>query len=253
MRNCVFTMPFWLAAGIGLAVVAAPARAVVSMNYQKSFTQTVNFSQSFNTTQQYTGNTGVTFVAGAAPVISFAQFNPIGSQGQTLTLTSISIILTRNINATITLNNGSGNARSGDLSFTMDSNLSSNPLFSFTNQLGSTAIPFNIAGGTQGPISTGTLGGTAINNLSPTNFAPYVGTGNISLTHSLSNFLSTVVFSGGGSGSLRGTSSGTVSGDFQIVYNYLDPLPEPGTWAMLLTGFFGVGIAARRQRRLPAV
>jgi hypothetical protein len=254
MRISIFTTPFLVAAGILLAaaVAPAPAGAVVAMNYQKVFTQTVNFSQSFNTTQQYTGNTGVTFAAGPAPIISFSRFNPVGSQGQALTLTSISILLTRSIDATITLDNGSGNARTGNLTFTMDSNFSSNPLFGFTNQLGSTVIPFNIAGGTQGPISTGTLGGTAINNFSPSNFAAYIGTGDILLTHSLSNFISAATFTGGGSGSLRGTSSGTVSGEFQIIYTYLDPLPEPGTWAMLLTGFFGVGAAARRQRRASA-
>jgi hypothetical protein len=250
MRTRLFTTSFWLAAGVGLAVSAAPARAVVAMNYQKSISQTVSFSQSFNTTQQYTGSTGVTLTGGAAPVISFARFNPIGSRGQTLTLQSISIVLTRTINADITLVNGSGNARAGNLRFTMDSTFGAGSLFGFTNQLGSTSVPFSIAGQSQGPISSGRLTTTSFNNFAPTNFSPYTGTGDIALTHSLSNFLSTAVFTGGGQGNLRGTSTGTVSGDFQIIYNYLDPLPEPGTWAMLLTGFFGVGAVARRQRRV---
>lgn len=249
MRTQLFTTSFWLAAGIGLAVIAAPARAVLPMNYQKSISQTVSFSQAFNTTQQYTGNAGVTLTGGPAPVMSFARFNPIGSSGQTLTLTSISIVLTRTINADITLENGSGNARTGTLRFTMDSLFDAGSLFGFTNQMGSTTIPFTIAGGSQGPISSGRLTTSASNNFSPADFSPYTGTGNIALTHSIGNFLSTAVFTGGGQGNLRGTSSGTVAGDFQIIYNYLDPLPEPGTWAMLLTGFFGVGAVARRQRQ----
>ena len=238
-----------LALAAGLAV-ATPAAAVVSMTYAKSTTQTINFSQSFTTSQQYTGNASATLVAGAAPVINFLQFNPIGSKGQTLTLTSVEIRLTRTITANINLVNGSGNARSGNLSFRMDSTFSSNPLFSFTNNLGSGAVPFSLAARSQGNVFFNDTATTEIYTISPTNFSPYVGTGSLSLVHQLSNFVSTAVFTGGGQGSLSGTATGTVNGEFEIIYNYLDPVPEPGSWAMLIAGFGMVGAMARRQRRL---
>ena len=39
--------------------------------------------------------------------------------------------------------------------------------------------------------------------------------------------------------------------NYTLTYDYTPAVPEPGTWAMLLIGFAGVGIALRR-RRVPA-
>jgi hypothetical protein len=250
MRIQAFTMLPLAATAVLLA--SAPAAAVTTIQYEKSLTQTINFTQSFSTTQQHTGNQGVTLTTGTAPLISFQQFNPIGSQGQTLTLTSIDIIFTRTLTANITLNNGSGNARNGSIRFTLDSTLSSLPLFTNTSQVGSSVIPFTLAGNSQGQISTGTLGGTTTTSLSPSDLSPYIGSGTISVLHNLSNFISTATFTGGGQGNLRGTANGTIQGEFQIVYNFLDPLPEPASWAQMVIGFGLAGGLARRQRRRTA-
>jgi hypothetical protein len=35
----------------------------------------------------------------------------------------------------------------------------------------------------------------------------------------------------------------------QDISGYVQAVPEPGTWAMMLVGFAGIGVAMRRRRR----
>jgi hypothetical protein len=42
---------------------------------------------------------------------------------------------------------------------------------------------------------------------------------------------------------------GCGSANYTLTYNYTPAVPEPGTWAMMLVGFAGVGMALRRSRR----
>jgi len=47
---------------------------------------------------------------------------------------------------------------------------------------------------------------------------------------------------------------GTLTGDLAASYSgtlnvQVAPVPEPATWAMMLIGFAGVGMAMRRRRR----
>ena len=35
-----------------------------------------------------------------------------------------------------------------------------------------------------------------------------------------------------------------------LAVSYIDPLPEPGSWALMLSGFGMVGFALRRRRTL---
>ena len=51
----------------------------------------------------------------------------------------------------------------------------------------------------------------------------------------------------GWSGANLGNASGGPTG---IAFNLVGGVPEPGTWALLIAGFGGVGIAARRRRDL---
>jgi PEP-CTERM motif-containing protein len=43
-----------------------------------------------------------------------------------------------------------------------------------------------------------------------------------------------------------GSGGGTVSGNASFLQS---PVPEPATWAMMLIGFGGMGVAMRRRRR----
>lgn len=224
-----------------------PASATV---YSKVLSQTISFSQSFSTTSQYTGNTSNTILLGPSPIINFNRFNAVGSQGQALTLTGIRISVDRALTGSITLDNGSGNARTGTLQFEVDSTLSAGSLFTLTDQAGNAAIDINIPRQSQGGLGLADVNTAASNVFTPSSFTPYVGTGTISVTHSISNFLSSVFLTSGGSGSLSGTASGTVSGNFTIEYLYDDPIPEPASWAMLLAGFGLTGAAMRRSRAL---
>ena len=68
----------------------------------------------------------------------------------------------------------------------------------------------------------------------------------------------------GGSASFLHLPSGCPTGDdayeeaedgcgwvsYTLTYDYTPAVPEPGTWAMMLIGFAGVGMALRRSRRL---
>jgi len=73
-------------------------------------------------------------------------------------------------------------------------------------------------------------------------FAPFAIGNNTGLGASNISLLagSTYNFSFTGSGNNQAAITGSVS---------LTPVPEPATWAMMLVGFAGVGMAIRRRRR----
>jgi hypothetical protein len=225
---------------------SSPAAAVIYLTK----TVTASFSHNFSTTSQYTGNTSNQLVAAAQPVIEFAQFNTRGR----FVLTGVEITLNRTLAALIELTNGSNNARAGNLQYQMSSTISNTTLgLSSAAVLGTASQAITIAAGTrtlsQGAVN---IGGTVTNVFTPSTFAPYAGTGNISLTSAVTNFISAVTVTSGGPGSLSGKSSGSVNGNVSVVYTYYDLVPEPGSWAMLIAGFGLIGAAARRRRALTA-
>ncbi len=230
-------------------VIATPAAAVL---YVKTATQTINYNIAFTTSTQY--NNSPTNVINTIQPFSFSinQFNPLGSNGQALQLTSVSVGVTSQLGGTISLDNGSGNARIGRLIYTIGSSftidLPGPSDFTVDTTPGSTVIPLNIPGRSQGAIGIGTTSTSANGNFTPASFVPYVGTGTFTVSHSLANFFSDIVLDQGGKGSLSGTSDANVNGSFTITYTYLDPIPEPTSWAMLIAGFGLVGATARRRR-----
>lgn len=234
-------------AALLLCAWAQPAAATI---YSKVLSQTILFNQTFTTTSQYTGNTGNDILLGAAPVFTFNKFNAIGSKGQALTLTGVRITVDRALTGVITLVNGSGNARTGSLQFEMTSTLSAGSLFTLADQAGNAAIAINIPKQSQGNLGFANVNTTASNVFTPGSFTPYLGAGTISVSHSISDFLSSVILTSGGSGSLSGTAAGSVSGNLKVEYYYDDPVPEPASWLMLVTGFGLAGAISRRRRAL---
>jgi hypothetical protein len=39
---------------------------------------------------------------------------------------------------------------------------------------------------------------------------------------------------------------------FTLTYESIDPVPEPGTWMMMIAGFGLVGVSARRRKTIAA-
>ena len=234
--------------------LAAPAAAVV---YIKTDTQTIDYNVAFTTTTQY-NNSPRNEITGFQPLtFNIRKFNPVGSKGQALTLIGVKVSVTSQLGGTVTLVNGSANRRIGDLvyrignSFTID--LPGPSDFVVTTTPGDGAlIPFNIPRQSQGNIGIAGTNTSASGNFTPASFVPYVGTGNFTVTHALSNFFSDVVLADGGKGNLNGTADANVNGQFVIQYIYQDPIPEPASWAMLIAGFGLIGAAARRRRAVMA-
>lgn len=234
---------------LGAALAASPAAAVV---YAKSLSQTVDFNIAYTTESQYNNNPTNQLITVQPFSFQVNQFNPIGSQGQQLTLTGIRITIDRQLAGSITLNNGSANTRDGTLFYTIDSNFtlglpSGDEVITGTPG-GNASIPFSIPRQGQGTYGFGSTDTSAVNNFQPTDFVPYTGTGSFTVTHSLSNFFSDVVLNSGGKGNLTGTSTASIVGSFTIEYLYDDPIPEPASWMMLITGFGLTGGALRRRR-----
>lgn len=219
--------------------------------YQFTSTQTVLFAQNNNytATHNYTGNQSTQFTS-TPETLSFLQFDTIGGRR---TLTDVIITWTPTNNAVYTFNNGSGNARNLSLAFNITSTLSSSAFTSipttFTNNAISVIIPQQ---------SQGALTNVAINNtgtptlLDPVDLNPFIGTGSIAVTNTFTNLTSLLTSNQGGFGNLSGTSGGKMGGTLTVQYTFLDPIPEPATWGMLILGFGMVGTAMRRRRAVAA-
>lgn len=199
---------------------------------------------------QYSGSASANLAPSAASAISFAQFNTIGGLDQTLVLTGVRITALRTLTGAINVESASGNTRNGAISYEMTSRLQSGSLFNLTDTAGSPSLAFAVSGFSTVNVNTGQAALQASNVFNAATLAPYVGSGSISVTHSISNFISTLVLDGGGQGNLRGNSNGSVSGSVQVEYFFNDPIPEPSAWAMLIVGFGLTGATLRRQRAL---
>lgn len=239
---------------LSAALAAAPAAAVL---YMKTATQTINYNVAFTSETQYNNNPTSQITSFQPFSFSIAKFNPLGSNGQALTLTNVKISVSSQLGGSVTLINGSANARIGDLqykignSFTIDLPGTSDFVVS-TSPGNGALLPFNIPRQSQGTLGFGSTNTASSGNFTPASFVPYIGSGNYTVTHSLANLFSDVTLTTGGKGNLRGEANANVNGSFTIEYSYLDPIPEPTSWAMLMAGFGLAGAAARRSRAVIA-
>lgn len=234
-----------------LAIGAASPAAAVT--YAKSITQTLTYTTSFTTSTQYNNNPTNTITGITPASFTISKFNPVGSKGQTLTLTGITISYTSQLGGTVTLINGSANARVGNLQYEIANSLTIGPVGTPVQTLTSTVgagilTPFNIPRQSQGNIGIGGANTFVSSSFSPTNLTPYIGTGSLTVTQGVANFFSDVILNSGGKGNLRGTANANINGAFTITYNYLDPLPEPQSWAMMIAGMGITGLIVRRRR-----
>lgn len=167
------------------------------------------------------------------------------------TLQSVSIYWQPHVTTagTILMSSGSGNTRILTAAFTLNSVLTSSA-FNLTTAMTGTSGNFTVAG--QGTSALVPFNLTGNGSLTPTNLAPFIGSGTISIQHSLQKLATTITRVSGGNGNTSaGIPSATGGGELLVVFG-IEPLPEPATWVMFITGFGLIGASLRQKRRAPA-
>jgi hypothetical protein len=212
--------------------------------YAFDSTQALVFGTNYSATHTYTGNQSTLFTS-TPESLFFSQFDTLDGRR---TLTNVTITWTPTNTAVYAFNNGSGNARNLSLSFNTTSLLSSS-LFTASTTFPNPAINVIIPRQSQGGLSSVPINNTGnLINLPTPDFNPFIGASQIQVTNTLTNLTSLLTATQGGLGNLSGSSSGSVGGTLEVTYSWLDPIPEPGTWAMLILGFGLVGATMRRRR-----
>jgi hypothetical protein len=223
----------------------APAHAVFALSSQ----QTLNFATTVNGTYSYTGQ-GSTQFTSTAQVLTFDQFDTLAGRR---TLQSVNISWAPTQSTTYTINNGSGNACNLSLSFNTSSTLSAGSLFNLTQEFLNPAISITLAQQSQASVGNVVISNSgSLTSFSAANINPFIGTSTISVSNALTSLTSQLTAVSGGTGNLSGSSAGDIGGQLIIQYNFLDPIPEPATWAMLIAGFGLVGTSMRRRRAVIA-
>ena len=217
--------------------------------YSFDSTQTIVFGTAFDATHNYTGNQSTQFTS-TPQTLSFAQFDTLDGRR---TLTDVIITWTPTLTSTYTFNNGSGNARDLSLSFNTTASLISSPYFNIPTSFTNDAIDVIIPQQSQGALTPVAINNTgSLTTIDPADINPFIGTGTISVTNTFTNLTSLLISNRGGFGNLSGTSSGQMGGTLKVQYFWLDPIPEPATWGMLILGFGMVGASMRRRRERSA-
>lgn len=106
------------------------------------------------------------------------------------------------------------------------------------NRLFSATTSTNASGGTEAALFS-LYGGPASNLASV----------QISWTPDFAGSVTALVTNNSGPNPFNG-HSGSAGGTLRIQYFLFEPIPEPGTWAMLIAGFGLIGAAQRRRRRI---
>lgn len=227
MRKTVF---FALAASLALA---APAHAVLQLS------QTLTFSSSFNAE---TGALNINMpFTGGSQTLALNQFD---TRGGRFTLQSVAITWAPTVDAALTFISGSGNTRNSNSTFTVASQL--------TSATAGTPFPLpaeftrtqNVVLAGQGATASILLASTDSNSFTAASVAPYIGSGTVSFTNSLLR----VANSSGLTGNSTARAEGNIGGTLEFTYFFVDDIPEPGTWAMLIAGFGLTGASMRRCR-----
>ncbi|WP_416909079.1 MAG: PEPxxWA-CTERM sorting domain-containing protein [Polymorphobacter sp.] len=222
--------PLFLAAFAALAL-AAPAQALVVI------TQEIDFNRLFSATTS-------TNAGGGTEAALFSLYG-----GPASNLASVQISWTPDfagsVTALVTNNSGPTLTASLSSSYTLTS---ADSLFDFAGLFQtSTATLANAPRNT--PLTLDPIFTTpATVVLNPTDISAFVGSGTSSVSFNLASVTRTTTNSSGGN-PFNG-HSGSAGGTLQIQYFLFEPIPEPGTWAMLIAGFGLIGAAQRRRRRI---
>ncbi|MFZ4687956.1 MAG: PEPxxWA-CTERM sorting domain-containing protein [Polymorphobacter sp.] len=221
MRSLICT-----GAAVAALSIAAPAQATSVIRTQ---VQTLNF---------------VSAEPGSSRQ-SLQQFQQTG--GRVLQSVAIQFAAMKNpFSNMVMVGSRSGDTRMLQSDFLLRSVVNSSAFYLNTN-FTSTAVQYLLDGdGTQAMVNLDFVGSSTMN---PTNIRPFIGTGSIAILNTFSSLavLKTTRVGGGSIGSSRfGDRLG--SAQMQVVYTFSDPLPEPGTWAMLVVGFGLIGTVMRKRQ-----
>lgn len=218
-----------------LALVAGLALSTAAYAVQ-TLTQTLTFTPT---------------LFGTGPTVETETFNQFDTLGGRFVLQSVEVDWSTAFNSNITATSGSGNTRTLQTTASFTSSLSTaGNLFGFSNTVSGTSPNYVLAG--QGTTATFLVSGAGIGAFdTATNLTPFLGTGTIAVTNTLSNIQGAISRVQGGNGN-QSLTGGTALGSMSVVYYYIDLLPDPGTWATMIIGFGMVGASMRRRRALAA-
>jgi hypothetical protein len=220
------TVPAVFAAAL---FAAAPAQAVVTIS------QTIDFSRLFSATSNTVANGGT----------DVALFNLYGGPASNLAGVRITWVPDFNSSVFATVTNGSRPTLEASLASSYTLN---NSLFNFSGALNTgTAVLATTRDDRGNPLTLDPIfTQPAALIAEPTDISAFVGSGTSSVSYTLAS-ISRTTSQSGGSNPFTG-HGGSAGGSLQIDYFLLEPLPEPGTWAMLIAGFGLIGTSMRRRR-----
>ncbi|WP_416909080.1 MAG: PEPxxWA-CTERM sorting domain-containing protein [Polymorphobacter sp.] len=222
-----------VAASLMLAAVPLPSSVA---HATLVISQTLIFDSDFAAGPGPT-DSDLTFTGGLQ-TLEFQKFDTLGGR---LMLTDVIIDWTPSVSAQFRFQGGQGSTAGATA--LVASTLSANTGAPFP-------IPVEFTRTTSGLINN-PQGVFGINVFRTTNFGfvadqlgSFIGAGTIEVVNSLQRVATTDT--SGLSG--EGFATGSIGGTLNINYFYLDPIPEPGSWAMLIAGFGLIGAAQRRRR-----
>jgi hypothetical protein len=182
---------------------------------------------------------------GGTSAINFAQFDPaLGN------LLGVSLSFTATSNTTVNLVNNTPQARTWLITPSSTATLSGNG-FTLSDSESAAQSTINLAArfSPSNPRTASlTFGGSYADSDSiASGFTPFLGTGTVGFTFAALN-----QWAVSGSGGGRSFNPDVYSGSATLEYSYQplsDVVPEPATWALLISGFAMVGVSLRRGRR----
>ena len=181
---------------------------------------------------------------GGTSLVSFNQFNPLLG-----TLLGVTLSFEAASNTTVTVSNNTNTQRTWNLAPGGSASLSGNGFNlsdSYTGATSTLVLAPRFGPGNPRTMTLGSAGSYADSDVLTSGLAPFIGSGAVQFSFFA---LNQWVVSGSGGDAVFNPDAYTGAATIRYVYDVPAGLiPEPATWALLISGFAMVGASARRRR-----